>query len=70
MKSEMTGRNKVIENWMLSALSDTEMIDRCDDLHISDIDSNWRDRDQWLDGALESFVSACAIDLPPENRTN
>jgi hypothetical protein len=48
---------KVIQSWFDSTVNNGG-IDRYDDLHVDQIDSEWKSRGKWLTSALESFESA------------
>jgi hypothetical protein len=50
----------VIERWMMKITIDGG-VDRFDDLHIDEIDSNWEDNGLWVEGALEAFRMAIRV---------
>ena len=51
---------EIIERWMLSAATDGG-IRRLDELHIDDIDPEWKSKSEWLSGGLVVFRLAVEI---------
>jgi hypothetical protein len=60
LKEERPGHERIIEQWMLTVLSDGG-IDRFDDLHIDTIDAIWRSRSFWVEGGLAAFRLALRL---------
>lgn len=59
----MTGlhlHTAVIEKWMLSVIRDGG-VDRYDDLHIDEIDQDWRSNPTWLDAGIEAYRLATEL---------
>ena|SRR5271157_2556122 len=50
----------VIQSWFDSAINDGG-IDRYDDLHVDQIDSEWKPRNKWMVSALKSFEIALEL---------
>jgi hypothetical protein len=50
-------RTATVERWIISNLK-TRGYERFDDLHIDQIDNNWRDPDSWIQGGLDAFQLA------------
>jgi len=53
-------REEIIEQWMLTIVSDGG-IRRFDHLHIDQVDSEWSQRNKWIEGGLEALRIAIAI---------
>jgi hypothetical protein len=53
-------REQVIRSWMLAITKDGG-IERFDDLHIDRIDSSWKVRQRWIEGALEAYRIALVV---------
>jgi hypothetical protein len=53
-------RRQLIDRWMFEASVD-DGLERLDDLHLDQIDSEWGSRDQWLDAGLEAFRMAVEL---------
>ena len=53
-------RDKRIRDWMTATMSNGG-IGRYDDLHVDDIDEQWRERATWLSAAIDAYRSAIAI---------
>ena len=51
---------QVIERWMLTIVTDGG-IARLDDLHIDQIDEQWKDRNVWVRAAFEAYRIAVAL---------
>jgi len=49
-----------VEKWMLAVIDDGG-IERLDDLHIDEIDSRWKNRDNWFEGGLEALRVAKSV---------
>jgi hypothetical protein len=60
MSAEDRKRSEIIERWMLASIRDGG-IRRFDDLHIDEVEPAWKDRKEWIEGALEAFRMAMAI---------
>jgi hypothetical protein len=54
MLTKTQNREKTIEQWMLTIVSDGGVL-RFDDLHIDKIDPGWALRMQWIEGGLEAL---------------
>jgi len=50
----------VVQSWFNSAINDGG-IDRYDDLHVDQIDCEWKSRSKWIASALESFEGALEV---------
>jgi hypothetical protein len=50
----------VVQSWFDSAINNGG-IDRYDDLHVDQIDSDWKPRSKWIASALESFEMALEV---------
>jgi hypothetical protein len=55
-ENERNRRTQAIEQWMLDVAGKGG--ERLDDLHIDRIDSNWKSRECWIEGALATFQIA------------
>jgi hypothetical protein len=53
-------REEVVERWMLTIVADGGK-DRFDDLHIDQIDNQWKDRKTWVSAGLEAYQIAMAL---------
>ena len=53
-------RECAIEAWMLAKIQDRSVA-RFDDLHINEIDSEWKARETWIQGGLEAFRLALML---------
>jgi hypothetical protein len=53
-------RERVIESWMLTIVQDGGVA-RLDDLHIDQIDEQWKPRETWIHGGLEAFRLALKV---------
>jgi hypothetical protein len=53
-------RDEVVESWMLTVVADGG-VDRFDDLHVDDIDEQWKDRKVWVSAGLEAYRIAVAL---------
>jgi hypothetical protein len=51
---------EVIERWMLTIVTDGG-VTRFDDLHIDEIDEQWKDRSLWVSAGLEAYRIAVAL---------
>lgn len=51
---ERQHQRQIIETWMLSNVRTGEF-NRYDDLHIDQIDQQWRDRKTWIEGGVEAL---------------
>jgi hypothetical protein len=49
-----------IEGWMSAIVMERGVL-RFDDLHIDQIDSTWKHRDQWIEGGREAFRMAIGV---------
>jgi len=56
----MNRREERIRNWMLEAISKGG-IERYDDLHIDQIDSQWKQRSTWVTAALTAYKVAVSV---------
>jgi hypothetical protein len=65
MTAQDSHRIAVIKKWMLSTISDGG-VGRYDDLHIDQIDKNWKDRSEWLNAGLAAY--RLAIDLRDQHQ--
>jgi hypothetical protein len=53
-------RERSIEAWMLTIVQDGG-VGRFDDLHIDQIDEQWKPRETWIHGGLEAFRLALKV---------
>lgn len=53
-------QQEVIQSWMLSAVRDGGL-GRYDDLHVDQIDKNWRPRELWISAACEVLPLAAQL---------
>jgi len=58
-------REEVIKQWMLTIVSDSG-VRRFDDLHVDQVDPDWKHRNQWIVGGLEAL--RIAIDIRNRNQ--
>jgi len=59
-KPDGTRRKEIIQKWFDSAVHDGG-IDRCDHLHVDQIDADWKPRNKWISSGLQAFEMAMEI---------
>jgi hypothetical protein len=57
---EPQDRIRVIESWMMQ-VSEDGGIERYDDLHVDDIDPDWKNRNLWAEASYWTFQSAVEV---------
>jgi hypothetical protein len=58
--SNENAREHTIETWMLTIVQDGGVA-RFDDLHIDQIDEQWKPREMWIQGGVEAFRLALMV---------
>ena len=53
-------RERKIREWMLATASNGG-IDRLDDLHVDDIDENWKQRANWISASIHAYELAMKL---------
>jgi len=55
-----TKHKEIIQSWFNSAIHEGG-IDRCDHLHVDQIDADWKPRSKWISSGLQAFETAMEI---------